>query len=348
MFGKHPLDLPRDRKLTRDEITDALRISLMAELDAINLYLKIARSIEEPEIRRVFEDIAKEEKTHVGEFLAVLKMLDKEQVEELERGAKEVEELMGAKVATQRDPETPEIEVPLEAIRSLVKTVVSTNRLVISKLPVTMLGRGVDSVAIETLKEGRLERLVIPLVEVSEKFKVSQRAIDAYKRTVGRLEAPEAHASAVRLANREEELVVNAILKMGVSMKRSGWDQPGEAVLDVARALSEAVRGGGVKPFLLIVSPGDYTKLLVVNEKAGVTELERIKELVDIIMYTPILPDGTSLLLSASPMILDVVYGADAEVDYIGPEDGYHVFRVWSTIAVRVKIPSAIVVLRVE
>jgi len=79
-----------------------------------------------------------------------------------------------------------------------------------------------------------------------------------------------------------------------------------------------------------------------------VTELERIKELVDIIMYTPILPDGTSLLLSASPVILDVVYGADAEVDYIGPEDGYHVFRVWSTIAVRVKTPSAIVVLRVE
>lgn len=240
------------------------------------------------------------------------------------------------------------MEVPLEVIRSLVKTVVSTSRVVISKLPVTILGRGVDSVSIETLKEGRLERLVVPLVEVSEKFKVSQRAIDAYKRAGGRLEAPEAHASAIRLANKEEELILNAILKMGMSMKRSSWDRPGEVVLDVARALSEAVRGGGVKPFLLIVSPGDYTKLLVVNEKAGVTELERIKELVDIIMYTPILPDGTSLLLSASPMILDVVYGADAEVDYIGPEDGYHVFRVWSTIAVRVKTPSAIVVLRVE
>lgn len=86
---------------------------------------------------------------------------------------------------------------------------------------------------------------------------------------MGRLEAPEAHASAIRLANREEELVLNAILKMGMSMKRSSWDRSGEAVLDVARALSEAVRGGGVKPFLLIVSPGDYTKLLVVSEKAG-------------------------------------------------------------------------------
>jgi uncharacterized linocin/CFP29 family protein len=79
-----------------------------------------------------------------------------------------------------------------------------------------------------------------------------------------------------------------------------------------------------------------------------VTELERIKELVDIITYTPILPNGTSILLSASPMILDVVYGADSEVDYIGPEDGYHVFRAWSTIAIRVKTPSTIVVLRVE
>jgi rubrerythrin len=38
-------------------------------------------------------DIAKEEKTHVGEFLALLTELDKQQKEELEKGNEEVEEL---------------------------------------------------------------------------------------------------------------------------------------------------------------------------------------------------------------------------------------------------------------
>jgi rubrerythrin len=38
-------------------------------------------------------DVAKEEKTHVGEFHALLLQLDSEQADELEHGKREVEEL---------------------------------------------------------------------------------------------------------------------------------------------------------------------------------------------------------------------------------------------------------------
>jgi hypothetical protein len=41
-----------------------------------------------------FLDVAREEKTHVGEFMALLLNLDEEQVEELEAGKEEVEELL--------------------------------------------------------------------------------------------------------------------------------------------------------------------------------------------------------------------------------------------------------------
>jgi len=40
-------------------------------------------------------DIAREEKTHVGEFQALLLRYDKQQVEELEVGREEVEEELG-------------------------------------------------------------------------------------------------------------------------------------------------------------------------------------------------------------------------------------------------------------
>jgi rubrerythrin len=43
--------------------------------------------------KRVLLDIAKEEKTHMGEFQAMLLKFDKEQVKELEEGKKEVEEM---------------------------------------------------------------------------------------------------------------------------------------------------------------------------------------------------------------------------------------------------------------
>ncbi|MEM2026119.1 MAG: ferritin family protein [Desulfurococcaceae archaeon] len=96
MLSKNPIDLSSNKKLSKEEIKDALRLSMMAELDAVSLYLQIARSIDDEKIRKVFEDVAKEEKTHVGEFLAVLRSLDEEQAEELARGEKEVEGLTGA------------------------------------------------------------------------------------------------------------------------------------------------------------------------------------------------------------------------------------------------------------
>ena len=91
-MSKNPLDLVA-KKFTKDEMIEALRLAIIAELDAINLYRQFARSIDDEKVKKVFEDIAKEEKTHVGEFLALLKMLDPEQVKELEAGEKEVKEL---------------------------------------------------------------------------------------------------------------------------------------------------------------------------------------------------------------------------------------------------------------
>lgn len=92
-MSKNPLDLPLDRKLTLTELVEALRISIIAELDAINLYLQFARACGDEKVKRVFEDVAKEEKTHVGEFLSLLKKLDAEQALQLEAGEKEVEEV---------------------------------------------------------------------------------------------------------------------------------------------------------------------------------------------------------------------------------------------------------------
>jgi len=93
MFGKNPIEL-YGMKLSESGIMQALRIAIIAELDAINLYIQLAESIEDEKIKKIFLDIAREEKTHIGEFLALLKILDEEQVKELEEGYKEVKELM--------------------------------------------------------------------------------------------------------------------------------------------------------------------------------------------------------------------------------------------------------------
>lgn len=93
MLSKIPIDLSRIKSEDIDK--EILRAGMIAELDAINLYEQLAALTTDKNIRAILLDIAKEEKTHVGEFQALLLKIDKEQEEELEEGKKEVEELMG-------------------------------------------------------------------------------------------------------------------------------------------------------------------------------------------------------------------------------------------------------------
>jgi len=72
---------------------EILRVGVIAELDAVNLYEQLAAMTENENIKKILLDIAKEEKTHVGEFQALLLRIDEEQVREMEKGKKEVEEL---------------------------------------------------------------------------------------------------------------------------------------------------------------------------------------------------------------------------------------------------------------
>jgi len=91
MLSEIPVDLDRVSKADRDK--EILRVGLIAELDAVNLYEQLAAMAEREEIKRVLLDIAREEKTHVGEFQALLLKEDEEQVQELEHGRREVEEI---------------------------------------------------------------------------------------------------------------------------------------------------------------------------------------------------------------------------------------------------------------
>jgi len=91
MLSTIPIDLSEiDTKNVDKEI---LRASIIAELDAINLYEQMASLTKSEAIKATLLDVAREEKTHVGEFHALLLQIDSEQVDELAHGKREVEEL---------------------------------------------------------------------------------------------------------------------------------------------------------------------------------------------------------------------------------------------------------------
>jgi rubrerythrin len=91
MFSKVPID---EKKIKGKNLQkEALRIAIAAEFDAISLYEQLADVVESKDIKDVLLDVAREEKTHVGEFETLLLKYDDEQKEESEKGKKEVEEI---------------------------------------------------------------------------------------------------------------------------------------------------------------------------------------------------------------------------------------------------------------
>lgn len=87
--------LANDRKLTRQELARAIRYSIAAEYEAIQLYMQLAESIDDKLSIDVLKDIADEERVHVGEFLRLLRHLAPDEEEFYAEGAEEVEEMMG-------------------------------------------------------------------------------------------------------------------------------------------------------------------------------------------------------------------------------------------------------------
>jgi len=93
MLAQIPVDFTKvDKKNLNQEI---LRLAIIAELDAINLYEQMAALTTDKDIKAVLLDIAREEKTHVGEFQTMLLRWDAEQVKEMEHAQKEIKELTG-------------------------------------------------------------------------------------------------------------------------------------------------------------------------------------------------------------------------------------------------------------
>jgi len=91
MLSKIPISLEKVKD--EDLNKEILRAGIIAELDAINLYEQMAATTKDQSIRKVLLEVAREEKTHVGEFQALLLREDEQQKRELEKGGEEAAEL---------------------------------------------------------------------------------------------------------------------------------------------------------------------------------------------------------------------------------------------------------------
>jgi len=84
-----------ERKLTLRELTRAIRMALSAEEEAVHFYEALTDASDNELAKAVLQDIADEERVHVGEFQRLLNILLPDEEKLLADGAAEVDEIAG-------------------------------------------------------------------------------------------------------------------------------------------------------------------------------------------------------------------------------------------------------------
>jgi len=83
-----------NKKMTKQELIQAIRLDIASELEAIFIYDAHVQATDNEVAKRIIADIRDEEKAHVGELMTLLRILDPEEAEHFLEGEEEVKSML--------------------------------------------------------------------------------------------------------------------------------------------------------------------------------------------------------------------------------------------------------------
>lgn len=92
-FG-NPFQGNVNRKISKEELIQAIRLDIAGELEAIYIYDAHVQATDDEVVKKVLGDIRDEEKAHVGELMTLLRHLDPKEAEFFASGEEEVREML--------------------------------------------------------------------------------------------------------------------------------------------------------------------------------------------------------------------------------------------------------------
>lgn len=90
----NPFQANVPRKMTKQELIQAIRLDIAGELEAIYIYDAHVQATDIELAKKVIGEIRDEEKAHVGELMTLLNALDPEEAAHFASGKAEVQEMM--------------------------------------------------------------------------------------------------------------------------------------------------------------------------------------------------------------------------------------------------------------
>ena len=326
----------------------------MAELDAINYYLQQGKLFSDEKLKKVHDDIAREEITHFGEFLRLLYLLNKEEFNYIVKGWNEASKLIG-------DQET--FPIPLEVKeRSEPKSEGGNpgRNGEVSDQVMRYLNEGLSSRRIREIGNvvnyPKNSVTVYDLIEEKEGITQGENStlypLPRLKETVKvRFDADPVSASNALVsagalyARKEDSLLLTehplSPTKRSTKQRVTDWTVPGNIALDIVKAIETLYSSGYSKGIYAVVPPGTYSMLHRVVDKTGTLEIELIKSTVNLVISEQV---KDHILVTAKPGFF-ILESTPVTVDYLGREGTNEVYMIWGRLAPYVLDSRAVVLI---
>ncbi len=83
-----------DRMLTKEELIRAIRFSIASEYEAIQLYEQLRDSTNDESCKKILEEVAEDERVHVGNFQYILEKLSPDDKSAIREGFEEAKDIL--------------------------------------------------------------------------------------------------------------------------------------------------------------------------------------------------------------------------------------------------------------
>jgi len=186
----------------------------------------------------------------------------------------------------------------------------------------------------------------IQLKEIAAEFTLKAQHLAMAEQTPYGLDLGAVAMATVKVVGAEDDLVVGGLIKAATKKADLGdWTAMGGPFAAVSRGIALLRKAGIDEPYALVLSPLKYAQLASLMQH-GRRELAMVESIAKggIHQYAD-MPDDQVLLIGAASWNADIVLGQDLVTAYLGNEGLDHRFRVFETVALRIKRSDCVCVL---
>ena len=204
------------------------------------------------------------------------------------------------------------------------------------------------------ISEGISNSDCMPLTLIKSGFTIGKRDLAAFEKDGLPFDAGAVTCAAIECAAKEDQVLFNGIsgspgllnVEGSVSQTLTKWDKIGTAADQVIDAVTKLDDTGFHGPYCLALTPSLYNLLLRRYPQGDGTELDHIRAIItEGVVKAPVLKKG-GVLLASGRQYSSIVIGQDMIIGYNGPVGDGLEFEVLESIALFIRSPEAICVLK--